>query len=56
MTPRSDRAASVLNSLRVIISTLEEIAPSMPSVPDMSDTDMALMYLRHVTRHLEGSV
>jgi hypothetical protein len=41
-----------LNSIRVIILTLEEMAPDLPSLPDTSDADMALMYLRHVEKHL----
>jgi hypothetical protein len=42
-----------LNSIRVLILTLEEMAPELPSLPDTSDVDMALIYLRHVEKHLE---
>lgn len=31
---------------------LTEHAGDLPSLPDVSDADMALMYLRHLRRHL----
>lgn len=43
----------VLTGLRTVILWLEENAENMPSLPDTSDADMALMYLRHLEKHLE---
>ncbi len=54
MADTGDRAERVLSCLRIVVTTLEELAPIMPTTADMSDTDMALMYLRHITRHLES--
>lgn len=38
-----------------IIEWLENEAWEMPCLQDLTDVDMALMYLRHLKRHLEGS-
>lgn len=53
------RGASVITlivELESITTPLEnwlrEHAEDMPSLPDVSDADMALMYLRHLRRHL----
>lgn len=35
-----------------IMLWLEENATTLPSLPDIADADMALMYLRHIERHL----
>jgi hypothetical protein len=45
-----------LNSIRVLILTLEEMVPVLPSLPDVSDADMALMYLRHLEKHLQSEI
>lgn len=39
--------------IHTIILWLEENATRLPSLPDISDADMALMYLRHIEKHLE---
>lgn len=41
--------------LNEIIKWLEENAGDLPTIPDIADADMALMYLRHLKRHLESS-
>lgn len=38
-----------------IITWLEDNAGDLPTLADISDADMALMYLRHIKRHLEES-
>lgn len=45
-----------LNSVRVVILALTEMAPELPSLPDTCDADMALMYLRHLEKHLAWEV
>lgn len=37
-----------------MIQYLQDNAGDLPSLPDISDADMALMYLRHLERHLYG--
>ena len=41
--------------LAEIITWLENNAGELPTLADISDADMALMYLRHVAKHLEVS-
>lgn len=43
----------LVTRLRELIAWLEANASTLPSLPDVSDADMALMYLRHLARHLE---
>lgn len=40
--------------LAEIIAWLEHNAGDFPTLPDIADADMALMYLRHLQRHLNG--
>lgn len=40
--------------LRDIIQYLTDNAGDLPSLLDITDADMALMYLRHLERHLYG--
>jgi len=41
------------SGIHTIIVWLEENVTSLPTLPDMSDADMALMYLRHIEKDLE---
>lgn len=48
---------SVLRAqLGELIGWLECNAANLPSLPDVTDADMALMYLRHLARHLATEV
>lgn len=40
--------------LNEIIEWLEDNAGDLPTLIDTADADMALMYLRHLKRHLEA--
>jgi hypothetical protein len=42
-----------LNSIRVVILTLEEMAPGLPSMPDEADVSLALLCLNHLEKHLK---
>lgn len=44
--------ATFIDRLRELIDWLETTAVDLPSLPDVSDANMALMYLRHIERHL----
>jgi len=46
--------AAMLTSLHTIILWLEENVADFPSLPDMADADMAIMYLRHIEKHFGG--
>lgn len=40
------------DQLAELIDWLETNAGDLPSLPDVSDADMAIMYLRHLQKHL----
>jgi hypothetical protein len=49
-----DKITGALAKARSLTQTLFELIPDLPSLPDKSDANMALMYLHHITNDLEG--
>jgi len=39
-----------------ILVVLEEMADSIPTTPDLSDLDNAIMYCRHLSKHLQFQI
>lgn len=45
-----------VDELDRVIEWLKGAAGELPSLPDISDADMAILYLRHLRRHLAEEV
>lgn len=49
-------SSAVIGGLRTVILWLEENSDKFPSLPDVADADMALMYLRHIEKHVSYEI
>ena len=43
----------MLKTVKSLIALLEDLAERLPTLPEVSDADMALMYLRHLLKQLQ---
>ena len=53
MSTNDEVRMRALVRLRLVVREVEELITDLPSLTDISDADMALMYLRHIEKHVK---